>query len=85
MCVGQTAARIGKRLKDAFELAIDRQPSVVLLDDLHNAMPHFSDGEDQTSAEAILSTRNTHGTYIHTIIICNTPGFISAYCFRGDQ
>ena len=63
VCVdsAQTAVRVGKRLREIFEAAIDCRPSVVVLDDLHNATPSSSDGEDQTSGEAVLSTRNTQG------------------------
>jgi hypothetical protein len=53
----QTAVRVGRRLCEIFETAVRCQPSVVLLDDLHNAMPAFSDGEEQTSGEATLATR----------------------------
>lgn len=63
-CIAQTAVRVGKRLKDIFDLAINCQPSVVVLDDLHHVMENCSDvGEDHTSPDALLATRNTQGMY----------------------
>ena len=44
---------------------------MVVLDNLHNAMPHLSDVEDQTSGEAMVATRNAQGTvgiFIYVLI-----------------
>jgi hypothetical protein len=60
----QTAVRVAKRLRDIFQTAIECEPSIVILDDLHNATPNFSDVEEQTSPEAALATRNTQGVYM---------------------
>ena len=64
LCSAQTAVRVAKRLRDIFQTAIECEPSIVILDDLHNATPNFSDVEEQTSPEAALATRNTQGVYM---------------------
>ena len=64
-CIAQTAVRVGKRFKEIFESAVLCQPSVVVLDNLHNAMPYFSDVEEQTSGEGFLSTKKAQGTLFH--------------------
>ena len=66
--VVQTAVRVGKRIKDIFETAVNCQPAVVLLDNLHNAMPRFQDVEEQTSGEGFLSLKKVQG--MNNIYIC---------------
>ena len=57
----QTAVRVGKRLKEIFETALNCHPAVVVLDNLHNAMPRFLDVEEQTSSEGLLSMKKSQG------------------------
>ena len=57
----QTAVRVAKRLREVFDVAVECQPSVVVLDNLHNAVPHFSDMEEQASGEGLQGTRNAQG------------------------
>ena len=64
VCSAQTAVRVAKRLRDIFETAVECEPSIVILDDLHNAVPNFSDEEEHTSPEAALATRNAQGVYM---------------------
>lgn len=57
----QTPVRVAKRMKEIFETAVNCQPAVVILDNLHNAMPHFQDVEEQTSGEGFLSLKKVQG------------------------
>ena len=59
--VGQTAVRVGKRLQEIFQAALRCHPAVVILDNLHDAMPHFTDVEEQTSGEGLLSLKKVQG------------------------
>ena len=66
----QTAVRVGKRLKEIFESALHRQPSLVVLDNLHDAMPFFSDVEEQMSGDGLLSMKKAQGVFLVPVYTC---------------
>ena len=58
---GQGPHRVKKRLGEVFREAEWCQPSVVLLDDLDHAMPHFSDAQEEAVGEGVVSVRTAQG------------------------
>ena len=58
---GQTVSKVKRRLRGVFVEAEWHQPSVVLLDDMDHATPHFLDAQEEAMGEGALSTRRAQG------------------------